>query len=95
MMSRVSHVTNRPYPNDVTFFPPKRSGSARLGHLTMESCNIPRAPVVTPPTNVSRPQTLARSLSRSPNEWSIGGETSATYSPGKTGHLVYKLHPQK
>ena len=30
-----------------------------------EASNIPRAPDVTPPTNVSRPQTLARSHSHS------------------------------
>ena len=29
-------------------------------HLTLESCNIPRVPDMTPPTNVSHPQTLAR-----------------------------------
>ena len=62
----------------------------------MESCNIPRAPDVTPPTNVSRPQTLAHShLHSSPsgNERASGDEIRATYSPGKTAHSVYKSHP--
>ena len=61
------------------------------------SRNIPRAPDVTPPTNVSRPQTLARSHSHSStsgNERASGDEISATYSPGKTAHLVYKSHPR-
>ena len=72
--------------------------SRLFGHLTVESCNIPRAPDVIPSTNVSRPQTLARSHSHSStsgNERVSGDEISATYSPGKTAHLVYKSPPPR
>ena len=67
---------------------------AGLGKEQRSSCNIPCAPDVTMPALLLSPDTHSH-YPISGNEQVSGDETSVTYSPAKTLHSEYKLHPPK